>query len=150
MADAKLDYKQKKGFWIHETYAQLIFQFIYAEIQKPQYIFSNKIELLEDCEDIINGVTNGYMALMWHEYLINQTDEQTMIQVLKNIIIKLQIKGRYITIVELKAMSSQDQHWKAVMNRDFPVSELIRIFNALIQILEGSWESTNYDMKITW
>ena len=35
MADAKLDYKQKKGFWIHETYAQLIFQFIYAEIQKP-------------------------------------------------------------------------------------------------------------------
>ena len=90
------------------------------------------------------------MALMWHEYLINQTDEQTMIQVLKNIIIKLQIKGRYITIVELKAMSSQDQHWKAVMNRDFPVSELIRIFNALIQILEGSWESTNYDMKITW
>jgi len=150
MADVKLDYKQKKGFWIHETYAQLIFQFIYAELQKPQYVFSRKIEILEDCKDIVNGVTNGYMALMWHELLINQSDEETMIQVLKNIIKNLYAKGHSITMAELKSMPSEDEHWKAVMNKDFPVNELIRIFNALIQILEGNWESTNYDMKINW
>ena len=28
MADCKLVYKNNKGFWIHETYAQLVFQFI--------------------------------------------------------------------------------------------------------------------------
>lgn len=150
MADCKLVYKNNKGFWIHETYAQLIFQLIYVELQKTQYLFANKEDLLYDCEATINGWFNGYIGLSWEDEILNQTDEQTMILLLQNIITYLQTKGKYITISELKAMPTQDEHWKSVMDRDFPVSELIRIFNALIQMLQNTWESTNYDMKINW
>lgn len=150
MADCKLTYKNNKGFWVHETYAQLIYQLIYAELQKPEYTFSHKQEFLEDCEDIINGISIGYIGLNWIEYLINQADEQTMVQLLQNVITYLQTKGKYIAVTELKAMQTQDEHWKAVMDRNFPVSELIRIFNALIQMLQGTWDSNNYDMKINW
>lgn len=150
MADCKLDYNNDKGFWIHETYAQLIFQLIYTELQKTQYSFDNKLDILGDLEDKVNGYRNGYIVLGWEDDLLNQTEEQTMILLLQNIITYLQTKGKYITISELKAMPTQDEHWKAVMDRDFPVSELIRIFNVLIQMLQGTWESTNYDMKINW
>lgn len=42
MATTFLDYKNDKGFYIHETYAQLVFQFIYHELQKSQYTLINK------------------------------------------------------------------------------------------------------------
>ncbi|MEN2398877.1 hypothetical protein GKZ90_0003780 [Flavobacterium sp. MC2016-06] len=150
MADAKIDYKNDIGFWIHETYMQLVFHFIYAELQKTKYDFINKPELLLDCEGKINGWTNGYLVLTWNRFICGTIEEQTMIHLLQNVIIHLENKEKYITIAELQVMPTEDEHWKSVMDKDFPISELIRIFNTLIQMLQGVWESNNYDMKINW
>lgn len=150
MADTKIDYKSEKGFWIHEAYIQLVFHFIYRELQKDKYSFTNKPNLLLDCEGKINGWTNGYLVLMWHEYINGAIEEQKMIQLLQNVITDLKTKGTYITIAELRALPTQDEHWKSNMDKNFPTKELIRIINALIQILNNTWESSNYDMKINW
>ncbi len=150
MADCKLVYKNNKGFWIHETYAQLVFQFIYNELRKTNYTFTNKENILYDCKGIVNGWFKGYIGLSWDEDLVSQADEQMMILALQNTITTLKEKGKYITVAEQRAMPTEDEHWKRVMDRDFPVSELVRILNTLINMLQGTWESTNYDMKINY
>lgn len=151
MATTKIDYKNGKGFWINEAFMQLAINYIYQEIQKPQYIFTNKQDLIEDLLDDLNGHTKGYLVLMWHEYLQNQSDEQSMIQVLQGVKIILQNKGAFITLLELKSISTEDKDFKLFYSRKpFPTSELIKIINALTQILQGTWNSTNFDMKIEY
>ena len=93
MARTFIDYKEGKGFEINEVYIQLAFCYIYQEAKKSQYIFSNKQEILESLQDDING----YLVLMWHDDLVNQSDEQTMLQVLQNVKTALQSKGAYIS-----------------------------------------------------
>ena len=62
MATTKIDYKERKGFYINEAYIQLAFCYIYQEAKKSQYNFSNKQEILESLQDDINGYTYGYIA----------------------------------------------------------------------------------------
>ena len=150
MAVTFIDYQNNKGFYIHENYIQLAFMYIYPEMQKPQYNFTNKPDLLYDCESIINGIRSGYLVLSWDDYLVGNTDEQLMIQLLQNVVSHLQTKGAYISLSELQGMTTEDDHWLRVMDKKFPTAELIKIFIALIQMLQGTWTSTNYDMKINW
>ncbi|ARS39248.1 hypothetical protein CA265_06000 [Sphingobacteriaceae bacterium GW460-11-11-14-LB5] len=150
MATTFLGYKGSKGFYIHETYAKLIFQFIYQELKKAKYTFVNKDILLADCEAKINGWRNGYIVLRWDDRLIGMDEENNMTQLLQNIIIDLQTRGNYISVEELQAIPSEDELWKMDLDKKFPVNELIRVFNALIQMLQGTWLSTNYDMNIKW
>ncbi|KQR67667.1 hypothetical protein [Pedobacter sp. Leaf176] len=110
----------------------------------------NKQEIIDDLKDKFNGLRNGYIILGWEDELVCQTDEETMVQVLHNIIIVLQHKGKYVTVSEIQAMPSEDRHWKAVMDRNFLTAELIRIFTAMIQMLQGTWTSSDFDMKINW
>ncbi|MGE8552402.1 MAG: hypothetical protein ACN6OB_00510 [Chryseobacterium jejuense] len=150
MANCKIVYKNDKGFWIAESFSQLFMHYIYKELQKPQYIFSNKQELLEDLEDNINGYCNGYIGLNW-EGLMSSAEEQTMIQVLQNVKISLQNKGASISVAELKSIPTEDIHFQYILDKKpFPTSELIRVINALIQMLQGTWTSTNYEMDLNW
>ena len=147
MARTFIDYKEGKGFEINEVYIQLAFCYIYQEAKKSQYIFSNKQEILESLQDDING----YLVLMWHDDLVNQSDEQTMLQVLQNVKTALQSKGAYISVAELQTIPTEDKDFKRFYGRyPFPISELIKIIDALIQMLQGTWESTNYNMDINY
>ncbi|MDH1881208.1 hypothetical protein ACTS9T_13025 [Empedobacter falsenii] len=147
MARTFIDYKEGKGFEINEVYIQLAFCYIYQEAKKSQYIFSNKQEILESLQDDING----YLVLMWHDDLVNQSDEQTMLQVLQNVKTALQSKGAYISVAELQTIPTEDKDFKRFYGRyPFPTSELIKVIDALIQMLQGTWESTNYNMDINY
>ena len=147
MARTFIDYKEGKGFEINEVYIQLAFCYIYQEAKKSQYIFSNKQEVLESLQDDING----YLVLMWHDDLVNQSDEQTMLQVLQNVKTALQSKGAYISVAELQTIPTEDKDFKRFYGRyPFPTSELIKVIDALIQMLQGTWESTNYNMDINY
>ena len=150
MAVTFIEYQNNKGFYIHEDFMQLAFFYIYEEMRKPNYQFSHKSDLLYDCEAIINGRRSSYLVLNWNDFLVNTPDVQLMIELLENAVMFLQKKGSYISVSELQNMPTQDEHWLMIMDREFPVNELIKIFAALIEMLHGKWTSTNYDMKISW
>ena len=152
MATTKIRYNDGKGFWISEAYIQLAFCYIYQEAKKNQYNFSNKQDLLGDFEDKINGYRNGYLILGWDEDVItSQAEEQTMLQVLQNVKITLQSKGSYISVEELQSIPAEDKDFKRLFSRKpFPTSELIKIIDALIKMLQGTWDSTNYSMDINY
>lgn len=151
MARTFIDYKEGKGFEINEVYIQLAFCYIYQEAKKAYYNFSNKDDLMYDFETSINGLRHGYLVLNWDDDLVNQSDEQTMLQVLENVKITLQNKGSFISVAELQTIPTEDKDFKRFYGRyPFPISELIKIIDALIQMLQGTWESTNYNMDINY
>lgn len=152
MARTFIDYKEGKGFEINEAFIQLAFSYIFQEVKKNQYNFSNKQDLLGDFEDKINGYRNGYLILGWDEEVItSQTEEQMMLQVLQNVKTTLQGKGNYISVSELQSIPTEDEDFKILYSRKpFPTAELIKIIDALIKMLQGNWDSTNYSMDINY
>ena len=150
MSTELIDYKNK-GFQISDIYMQLVLYYINEELKKNQYIFTNKGYLQRYHESIINGNMAGWFAFLWDEKLSNSSDEQTMLQVLENVKITLQNKGSFISVAELQTIPTEDKDFKRFYGRyTFPISELIKIIDALIQMLQGTWESTNYNMDINY
>lgn len=152
MADIKVKYKNNKGFWVVEDVMELAFQYIYKELKTGNYSFSNKDELLMDSKSNINGWSRGYMAFMWHKYLNSPIDEQEMIRLLETILNELNQKGSYISVEEMHAFPSEAEDWKSFWDKPFKTQNLINVFEALISMLKGEWESTNYNMDkhIDW
>ena len=149
MAVTYIDYKDDKGFYIVEDAMELAFQYIYKELKKEEvYSFTNKEGLLQDAEYNVNGWCRGYLVLMWHEELEGLADEQEMIRLLENIVSQLQKKGEFISVEEIHSFPSEAEDWKSFWYTPFPTKNLLNIFDALIKMLKGEWESTNYDMKI--
>lgn len=151
MADCKITHGQNKGFWIAESFMQLALHYIYDEVSKPLYNITNKALFLEDMRFKIDGYANGYMTLGWDGFVVTTTEKQTMIQVLQNVRTTLQNKGTFISIEEQKTIATEDHTFEYILGRKpFPTVELIRVIDALIQMLEGTWTSTNYNMDLNW
>lgn len=145
MSDIRITYKNNKGFWINESFMQLGFYYILREVEKPQYNITNKSELLELMSYSINGYVSP--SLGWVGHLTNETEEQTMIQVLQNVKTTLQNKGVFISVEEQNTITTEDNTFSYILGvKPFSTAELIRVIDALIQMLQGTWESTNYDM----
>ena len=150
MPETKITNGDNKGFWIHEIYMQLAYFYIYDELVKQQYIITNKDDLLYSIKFHIDGYSTGSMSLGWENYTQNPNDKQTIITALQNVIINLQNKGTFISSSELLTISSDDDYFKMYYRNPFPVAELIKIIDALIQLLEGNWNSTNYSMDVEY
>lgn len=150
MGSTFISYDKLNGFYINEQFMQLTMHYIYTEVVKPQHIFSNKQELIENLEESINGYYHGYLTLYWN-YIFNESDKQVMIQVLLNVKLDLQNKGNNISVEELKNISTEDYLLSSLFDKKpFPTTELIRVVDALIEILQGTWNSTDYDMDLNW
>lgn len=147
MATTKIEYNSDKGFWINELYMQLAYCYVYDELKKIQYNITNKDDLLYSIKFHIDGYSTGSMSLAWNN--LNQSDKQTMLQVLQSVKNSLQSKGLYISVSELQTIQSDDDYFKS-FTKPFPTAELIKIIDALMQMLQGTWDSTNYDMKINY
>lgn len=150
MATTFIDYKDHKGFYIAEIFMQLTWHYVNQEIVKNQYSFTNKQKLLWNLHSGINGFDAGYLVLTWDTSLANTTEEQIMVQVLQNVKITLQSKGAYITVEELQAIPTEDEDFKIFYRDPFPTAELVKILDALIQMLQGTWTSTDYNMEINY
>jgi len=146
-----IDYKDDKGFYISNIFMLLAIYFINEEFKKDQYVFVNKNRISRYHSSIINGHEGGYFALCWDLYIENSSEEQTMVQVLQTVKTIIQNKGVNISIAELQAIPTTDKDFKLFYSRKpFPTSELIKILDALIKMLQGTWDSTNYDMEINY
>lgn len=75
-----------------------------------------------------------------------------MIRLLEKVVYDLEQKGEYISVEELQAFPSEADGWKSFWDRPFKTSNMLKIFNALIQMLKGEWDSTNYNMdrELEW
>ena len=150
MSDAFITYKKNKGFWINESFMQLAFHYIHQELEKKSYSFLEKEILLEDLKDNINGLCRGYIGLNWHENL-RLEEEQTMLNILHQVKSTLKAKGTYISVEELMSIPTEDHILRYMLDKKpFPTEELIRVMDALTQMLKGTWDSTNYDMDLKW
>lgn len=150
MVDTFIGYKDNKGFYVGETAMELTYQYIFAELQKENYVFSNKEDVLFDAETAAKGRCSTWLALMWHETLTSQSDELEMIRVLETVVADLETKEEHISVEELQSFSSDAEDWNDSWSEPFKTDNVIRTINALIQMLKGEWESTNYDMKLDW
>jgi hypothetical protein len=151
MSDTKFEYKNNKGFWISTSFAQLALHYIYTELEKPQYNVTNKSDMLEKMSYDLNGYVEP--GFTWRGHITNPTEEQTLIQVLQNVKTTLQNKGAFISVDEMQAIPTEDRMFKWLYSeKPFPTGDLIKIIDALIQMLEGTWEPTNFDMdaEINW
>lgn len=152
MAETKINYKGEKGFWAIEDLMELVFQYIYRELkQEGKYEnFSDIEKLLLDCDIIINGHCRGYLTLSWGSSFSGEQDELEMISLLENIIEDLQSKGEMISIEEIHSFPSESEDWKIFWDKPFPKENLLNVFQALIKMLKGEWESTNHDIGFKW
>jgi len=148
MPVSKITYKQNIGFWVEETFMQLMYHYIHEQLVKPQYLVKDKHILLKSIRDRINGYFIGSMSLGWRNFIETNSEIQTMTQVLENTKMTLNSKGEYISVGELQNISTEDVEFKLYFSNPFPTSDLIEILNALIQMLNGSWTSTDYNMQI--
>ncbi|WP_343534728.1 hypothetical protein [Pedobacter sp.] len=147
----ELIYYKDKGFQISDIFMQLAIYYINEELKKNQYIFINKDSLQKYHESIINGHMAGWLVLDWDTIIVNNVEEQTMIQILQIVKTTIRNKGSYISIAELQGIPTIDRDFKLFYSRkEFPTSELIKIVDALIEMLQGTWEFTNYDIDIDY
>lgn len=149
MAVESMDYKDK-GFITSDIFMQLALYYIHEEFKKDQYTFIRK-EILTDYHlMVINGQMAGWFAFLWDEYISNASEEQTMVQILQIVKARIYNKGTHISLTELQAIPTVDNDFKGFYNKPFPTSELIKMLDALIQMLEGDWEYEDYDMHIDY
>ncbi|OCA68932.1 hypothetical protein BBI01_17085 [Chryseobacterium artocarpi] len=149
MATESMDYKDK-GFITSDIFMQLALYYIHEEFKKDQYTFIRKEVLTDYHLTVINGQMGGWFAFLWDPYISNASEEQTMVEILQIVKTKVYHKGTNITLTELQAIPTVDGDFKIFYNKPFPTSELIKMLDALIQMLEGDWEYEDYDMHIDY
>jgi len=151
MSTTFIKYSNDNGFWISDIYMQLAYTYIYLELEKPLYNLKNKAELLFGMKFQINGYATDMISLGWNSRLANKSEIKVMTEILHQVKADLNAKGNYISIQELKSIQSEDYYFKQFFSESpFPVAELIKIIDALIQLLDGTWTSNNYDMNIDY
>ncbi|KQR67666.1 hypothetical protein [Pedobacter sp. Leaf176] len=151
MSNTSLIKYKNKGFWINENFMQLLFNYLYIEVQKKEYVFVDKQDLLEELNEGVKGWYKGYFSLSWEEILKNTSDEQNLIKLLQNMKIILQNKGLNISAAELQSINVEDDTFNYLFSRKpFPIIELNKIIDALIEMLNGTWNYTNYRMEINY
>ncbi|WP_223607028.1 hypothetical protein [Chryseobacterium sp. OSA05B] len=69
-----------------------------------------------------------------------------MIDILQTVKTIIHSKGSYISVTELQTIPTEDPDFKTFFEQPLLTAELIKIFDALIQLLQGTWNYTKYDL----
>lgn len=128
------------SFWIPDLDMQLMLYYIYGEMVKPQYHFTQKTELLRETDFLVQGYAFGELWLGWNKYLTREEDSRTMILLLENVKLHFQNIGAEISAEEIEAIPIDDSHFKMCIDKPYDVSQLITIINALIRMINGTWD----------
>ena len=139
-----------KGFWITEPHLQLVLHYILQELKLPKYSFSNKADIIDDFEFIINGYMHSYLNLPLETLLDDTVNAQEFVRVLQQVKLNFRFKDEFISVGELLAIPSKDISFRDVFS-DWPYSkfEVILIIDALIELITGTWNRgvENFDLN---
>lgn len=151
MGKTLIEYEKDKGFWISESMMQLVLFYILEEVEKPEYLLPGKEDLVMDLKFHINGYSRSYMSVGLFDTIASPADEQLMIQLLNAVKTGLQKKGSLISVEELMKIPTEDPALKYILDKKpFPTAELIRVMDALIHMLEKTWDHKDYQMELDW
>ena len=151
MGSVYISYDGKKGFSTSYEVMQLLSHYLHDELEIEAYdLLTHKEDLIQIFEDTVNGYNGDFYTLSWNHYIIGHDDKNLMIILLQNVISNLQAKGNFISANELKDITTEDNYFKSTFRKQFPVSHLVVILNALIQMLNGTWTFTSLDISISY
>jgi hypothetical protein len=151
MGKTLVEYEKNKGFWISESIMQLVLHYIIEEIEKSELPIPNQSDLLMDLKFHVNGYSRSYMSVGLFDHIDSLADEQIMIQLLNTVKKTLQDKGSLVSVEELMNIPTHDLALKYILDKKpFPTAELIRVIDALIQMLERTWNHQEYQMELNW
>lgn len=127
------------SFLVRDLDMQLMFFYIHEEMLDGRYFFAGKEAFLSRLDFYAKGYAFGEPHLGWSRFLTTGRESETMIVLLGNLIVRLHSKGPEISREEIEAIPVDDFHFKMYLDNPFPVSRLIRIAEALIRMISGSW-----------
>jgi hypothetical protein len=108
--------------------------------QNLSIILRKKTDFLKETDMLVQGYAFGELWLGWKKYITTEEESKTMIELLENIKINLQNKSPEISTEEIQAIPIDDSHFKRCIASPFPVSELMKITEALTQMVSGTWD----------
>lgn len=151
MGKTLVEYEKDKGFWISESMMQLVLHYIVEEMEKPEHPIPDKSDLMMMLRWDIDGYTRSYMSVRLFDEIDSLEGEQMFIRVLEKVKETLHDKGAYISIEELMSIPTKDMALRYILDKKpFPTGELIRVVDALIQMLERTWMHKDYEMDLDW
>ncbi len=139
-----------KGFWITSSHLKVVLHYILQELKLPKYSFSNKADIIDDFEFIIDGYMNSYLNLPLERLLDDTVNAQEFVSVLQQVKLNFRFKDEFISVAELQAIPSKDYRFKAIFSDDeYSKFEVIIIIDALIELITGTWNRgiENFDLN---
>lgn len=146
-------YSKEKGFYIKESYFELVSYFIVQSFidegleNKPIWY----LNIYEDFLEITNGHIQGYAYLNFEGDLeFIEEREQEIIDILVKAIDIIALEGEKISYHKLNTWEEGKKDWpdtKIEWIADIYTEDLVNVINILIKMLKHEWEE---DIDIIW
>lgn len=144
---AYLQYKEK-GFWIPESFIEVLSQFICEAFESIGLnSFSDNLQrLYRSCDYNRNGSSLGMVNIPLNRSIINADDRDIFLGVLNHTKTILLYKGNELTISYLNEFerSKIDEYFQIEWNFPIKTQSLIATIEIIEQMLNGTWQSSNY------
>ncbi|KGO87858.1 hypothetical protein Q765_05075 [Flavobacterium rivuli WB 3.3-2 = DSM 21788] len=144
-----IEYKQS-GFWIPESYIEVLSHFICnAFLKSDLHNFNeNLVKIYKNCDSNTSGINAGMVTILFDAYIIEPNEINTMINVLqdtKKIIAALgsQLSIKYLNDLEEK---KEDDYFKVSWSFPIQTQSLISTLNFMIQLLNESFPQENIEV----
>jgi len=147
-------YLDGKGFWIKESYFEIVSHFIteafkqYGLIDQPSWF----IDIYEDFNDIAKGYKQSYAYFHFKDNLKFIKDrEDVLLDVLGLAIHQVNEEGEVVTKDRLNSIEEENKDWgedtRVLWIKDIKVSFITNVIDILIRMLKHEW---NQDIDIVW
>jgi len=148
MSDTFIQYEKNKGFWCHEKYMELSFEYILQALDLIEEEISIRDVLSTDLEFHTSGASYGLLTLTWGSFVKTTDQENEIILILEEAIKIVENKGGYISIEELNSIEAKKKYRDPVFwTAPYETRKLIKIYNALIDMFSHEWDGRQ-ELKI--
>ena len=145
--ETKIEY-QNKGFWIPEAFIEILSNYICKvfEDMTINTLSPNLQEIYSECDSNRNGENIGVVNILFDEFVTNEVDKSALIAVLEKTKILIQSLGEEISISVLNQFENNKlkDSFKKEWYHPIRTKSLISTLNIIQQVLNETWESTNY------
>ncbi|NOW94494.1 hypothetical protein [Mucilaginibacter sp. SG564] len=139
-----------KGFWISESFIEVLSQYICESFEKIgiSNISSNLQKTYTQCNANRSGAYRGMVDVFLDDYVDGSQDKIAFIAVLEKTKPILKAKGPELSIMTLNEFESNKIDPAFINKWAFSVktSSLISTIDIIIQMLNGTWTSDNYSV----
>ncbi|MGY0041042.1 hypothetical protein [Pedobacter sp. NJ-S-72] len=137
-----------KGFWIPESFIEVLSDFICNTYENLGLnTFSQSLQkIYYECYYNRNGENIGVVNILLDNHISNQTDKNSLINIFEQTKILILSKGIELSIADLNAFENRkaDDYFKSEWRYPIKTQSLVKTIDIMIQLLNGTWQSSNY------